>query len=216
MLIQKQDKQCTNHRGLLLIMLDILLRHFAVEETKNIEFVPSTKVMLFALTELYGITDHYSIVHFDAEDTQVITRSTEDGLFIETLPYGLGEFKRQIIKEGMAPDFIHAKDMLRGYYERALEDSVSEQLSYISDVEGQVLENLITSKTSLQSPLFVISSQVGENFLMQDAITESKGHPTVTKVDIDNFSQYITTIGDYVVPSVETLLITLYAQGSQM
>jgi len=173
-------------------------------------------VILSSVTELYGITDTYSIIHMDAEDTDTITRSKEIGLEVQNVSYGLGELKRQMIQKNIAPDFVHTKDVLRGYYERALDDSTSESISYMVEVEGQVLENIIREDTkTLPAPLFVVSDTLGEDFLTQNVLSPIKGYPQITKITPESFSQYISTIGEYVIPSVDILMLVMFVSSRE-
>lgn len=203
--LTKEDKK---------LIIDSIERHVVIDGLEKISIVPTTKIILSSVTELYGITDSYSIVYMDAEDTDIITRSKETGFNVQNVSYGLGELKRQMIQKNIAPDFVHTKDILRGYYDRVLNDKLSESIGYMVDVEGQVLENIVREGTEgLSTPFFVVSDKLGEDFLIQDVFPRTRGYSQITKITPDNFTGYVSRIGEYVAPSVDILMLIMFAEN---
>ncbi len=184
--------------------------HISTERIGSISFVPSQKVAAAIISELFGAHTDYMVMHIDGEDTHILVQSKEEGMRFDSITYGLAELKRQIIKEGIAPDFVHAQDILRAYFEDALEDSFKAQIEYILSIESQVLANLLGDMIAEKNPLFVIADKNSEDFFIQYAVQHVQHVSRAVVVESDHFKNYFTVAGAYIQPSVETLSLLTY------
>ena len=184
--------------------------HISIEKTGSINYVPSQKVAIATVAELFGAHTEYTVIHIDGEDSHIVTHHKEVGMKSDSISYGIAELKRQLIKEGLAPDFVHARDLLRAYFAGDLEDSLKERIDYVLSIESQVLANLTGDFTAEKTPLFVIADSNSEDFFTRYVVRDLEHITNALAITPEHFTDYFTTTGLYIQPSVELCALVTY------
>ena len=192
------------------VLSDTITKHFGIHDIDRISFIPTDNVLMLAISELYGSLEQYSLIYFDAEDTTIITQASDQPLESKTITYGRAELKRQCIQEKIAPNFSQTQDVLRAYFAGSLEDSLSEKVSYVLSVEGQVLASAIQEVIKIKTPLFVISEKNGALFITRNTVEYIDDLSGVTEITAQDFISYVQSAGSFVSPSIELLALFVY------
>ena len=150
------------------------------------------------------------VLHIDGEDSHVLTRNNEEGMRFDSVAYGIAELKRQLIKEGLAPDFVHAKDLLRAYFLGMLEDSFKARVEYVLSIESQVLANLAGDLVTKKVPLFIIADKNSEDFFTHHVVSYLDHVSRAVVIEPEHFEDYFSVTGEYVEPSVEICSFVTY------
>lgn len=187
---------------------ECIARHFARDSLEEINYIPFVTATLSSVRSLFGEMDEFSILHFDAEDTTFVIQETLKPLIIEQKIYGRAELKRQLIKEKIAPDYTHARDMIRSFYSKGLEDSLHEKIAYVLGIESRVLTSILTEgREKIPTPAFVFSHGLVARFITQEVFLDLDNPVTAKHVTKDHYQDHIQTIGEFVDPSVEILIL---------
>ena len=176
-----------------------IIKNFSAAE-EGIIYETFSSAIHTALNELYGTRDTFSYMFFDTEDTEYYSRI--DGYIRTQLRtrYGRAELKRQMVKERIAPDTVHARSLLEGYYRGILDEGTTNKIERLTRVEKNVFNDLMEAEVqTIVYPIFVFSSPVGSSFI-QECLGDKGG---VVYIKTDKFIPSINT-SEYLEPTVQT------------
>lgn len=191
---------------------EYVTRHFARDSFEEITYIPFVSVCISALQVLFGELDEFTLLHFDAEDTTVLIKQETHPLSVHQKTYGRAELKRQIIKEKLAPDYIHARDIIRSFYRGGLEDALHAQVEYALGIEAQVVKSILTEDIEvLPKPAFVISSGLLARFVTQEVLGDLDQDLPARHITHQEYQEHIAVVGEFVIPSVEISSLVIYS-----
>ena len=194
---------------------DAVARHFAVADQLEVEYVPLSSVVLRTAQYVFGATDTFSSVVFDAEESLWVAMNKGSLQGMDYINYGRAELKRQLVLQKQAPDFVYAKDALSMYFEGRLEKEAAASLEYVLGIESDVLANLAQESLGIiPSPLYVLSAKTGEAFFDR-FVTQKIGIKNTISITPEDFVDHVSHTQYVVRPSVEILALVLYRETNR-
>ncbi len=189
---------------------DSIYKHFATDPEVEILYVPFSSVLLTTFAYAHEGEKTFSCIYFDAEDSLWLGMKDNRVVDYRMINYGRAELKRQCIKEGIAPDFIHARSKLSMHLDNHLEKTDAEKINYLLGIEGRVLGDLIADELhAINHPVYVFANEIGNVFITNNVSDSLRSVPTRVFTH-DFLADHLQVASDDVEPSLMSMALALY------